>query len=211
MSYDPYRYPDPAGDVTAVKAKTTPPAVAMLVVSILNLMAGLYFLFNGFVISQMPADEFEKQIKKQPQQQQDEMRRQGYTPEAIRSIVVNAFYGEGAVSLVATVLTLIGSVRMLMLKSYGLAVFSSVLMAIPCVSPSACCLLGMGIGIWSLVILFQPDVRSAFNREGRGGPDYGDYRDPRPPYPGPERFNQPGPPYPDRPPESPYSAPGPNG
>jgi hypothetical protein len=214
MSYDPYRYPDVAGgDLTAVKARVTPAAVAMLVVSVLNVLLALGGLFVGFTFSQMPADRFEKMLADSPNNrgQLDEWKRQGHSTQDLLNIYIYSGFGGGLVALVAALLTLLGSVRMLMLKTYGLAVFSSVLMVVPCVSPSACCLLGMGIGIWSLVILFQPDVRSAFNREGRGGPDYGDYRDPQSPHPGPERFNQPGPPYPDRPSEPPYGAPGPNG
>jgi hypothetical protein len=40
------------------------------------------------------------------------------------------------------------------------AMASSILALAPCVSP--CCVVGLPIGIWSLVVLSQPEVKSAF-------------------------------------------------
>ncbi len=50
---------------------------------------------------------------------------------------------------------------MISLRWYPLAIAGSVLATIPMVSP--CCLLGLPFGIWSLVVLLQPDVKSAFS------------------------------------------------
>jgi hypothetical protein len=38
---------------------------------------------------------------------------------------------------------------------------ASIIAMIPCVSP--CCLLGLPIGIWALVVLMKPEVKSAFH------------------------------------------------
>jgi hypothetical protein len=65
-------------------------------------------------------------------------------------------------SLLAAAITIFGGMRMLKLTSYGLAVFASVLAAIPCISPMGCCGIGEGAGIWSFVVLMNADVRSAF-------------------------------------------------
>jgi hypothetical protein len=59
-------------------------------------------------------------------------------------------------------LVILGGVRMLSLKSYGLAFLASVTAAVPCVSLIACCGVGEIVGIWALVVLLQPDVRAAF-------------------------------------------------
>jgi hypothetical protein len=59
-----------------------------------------------------------------------------------------------------SVVVLIGAVRMLALKSYALAFTVSILSLIPCVTP--CCLLGLPFGIWALVVLSRPDVKSQF-------------------------------------------------
>jgi hypothetical protein len=46
------------------------------------------------------------------------------------------------------------------LQMYGLAMTSSILAMIPCLSP--CCLLGLPFGIWALVILNQDHVKQSF-------------------------------------------------
>ncbi len=63
-------------------------------------------------------------------------------------------------SLIGIVIAL-GAVKMKNLQSYGLAMTASILAMIPCVSP--CCLLGLPFGIWALVVLGRPEVKSAFH------------------------------------------------
>ena len=57
---------------------------------------------------------------------------------------------------------LVGGIRMLSLKNYGLAIVASILAAIPGFSCSGCCGFGAIIGIWALVVLINADVREAF-------------------------------------------------
>jgi hypothetical protein len=52
------------------------------------------------------------------------------------------------------------AVKMQRLQSYNMALVASILAMIPCISP--CCILGIPIGIWALVVLFENDVKSAF-------------------------------------------------
>ena len=42
----------------------------------------------------------------------------------------------------------------------GLCIVASVLAMIPCVSP--CCIIGLPIGIWCLVVLTKPEIKAAF-------------------------------------------------
>jgi hypothetical protein len=53
-----------------------------------------------------------------------------------------------------------GGLKMKRLENHGLAVAASVLAIIPCTSP--CCLLGIPAGIWALMVLSKPEVKSAF-------------------------------------------------
>jgi hypothetical protein len=46
------------------------------------------------------------------------------------------------------------------LSSYGLSLTTAIVVLIPCFSP--CCLLGLPIGIWALVVLNKPEVKSQF-------------------------------------------------
>lgn len=52
------------------------------------------------------------------------------------------------------------ALEMRKLQNRTLAVVASVLAMVPCISP--CCLLGIPIGIWSLVVLMKPEVQQAF-------------------------------------------------
>ena len=74
----------------------------------------------------------------------------------------------GAVGMAAAVigilvsgLILMGALKMKKLESYGLAMTASIIAMVPCFSP--CCLLGLPIGIWALVVLSKPEVKSAFH------------------------------------------------
>ena len=45
-------------------------------------------------------------------------------------------------------------------SQYGLCIAASVLAMVPCVSP--CCIIGLPIGIWCLVVLTKPEIKAAF-------------------------------------------------
>ena len=51
--------------------------------------------------------------------------------------------------------------RMHVVRSYGIAFAGAVISVIPCIG-SPCCALGVPFGIWALVVLNDPSVKSAF-------------------------------------------------
>ncbi len=53
------------------------------------------------------------------------------------------------------------SLKMKNLTQWGLCVAASIIAMIPCISP--CCLVGLPIGIWCLVVLTKPEVKTAFH------------------------------------------------
>jgi hypothetical protein len=58
--------------------------------------------------------------------------------------------------------TLFGALKMKNLENYGLAMAASIIAILPCFGP--CCCIGIPVGIWSLVVLNKPEVKSAFQR-----------------------------------------------
>ncbi len=64
------------------------------------------------------------------------------------------------ISLILSGVILVGGLRMLGLRNYGFCVVVSILAVIPCTTP--CCCFGMAAGIWSLIVLFRPEVKAAF-------------------------------------------------
>ena len=72
-------------------------------------------------------------------------------------------YFQIAWHIAVEVLILFGAIRMLSLRNYQLAFAASVLAMLPCVTSSCCCVLGLPFGIWALVVLNRPEVKSNFN------------------------------------------------
>ena len=65
------------------------------------------------------------------------------------------------IAILMSVVILLGALKMKKLESYGLAMTASILAMIPCLSP--CCVIGLPIGIWALMVLSKPEVKSAFH------------------------------------------------
>jgi len=58
------------------------------------------------------------------------------------------------------VVVLLGAGKMQKLESYQFALTASIMAMVPCISP--CCLFGLPLGIWALVVLNKPEVKSHF-------------------------------------------------
>ena len=63
------------------------------------------------------------------------------------------------IGLVFGIIMILGAVKMMRLKSHGFATVASVLALLPC---GPAWLLGLPMGIWSLVVLSRRDVKAAF-------------------------------------------------
>lgn len=69
--------------------------------------------------------------------------------------------GSAFLGLLVAIFIIYAALKMKDLKQWNLAVVASVLAMVPCISP--CCIIGLPIGIWALVVLMRPDVKAAFN------------------------------------------------
>lgn len=67
----------------------------------------------------------------------------------------------GAIAILLSGVILYGALKMKKLESHSLAMVSSIIAIIPCISP--CCIIGLPIGIWALVVLMKPEVKNAFH------------------------------------------------
>jgi hypothetical protein len=89
----------------------------------------------------------------------------GLDPDLIRVFEKLAYgpiaIGTKAIGLAISALILVGAMRMQKLTNHGMAMAAAIIAMIPCLSP--CCLLGIPFGIWALVVLSRPDVKSQFN------------------------------------------------
>jgi hypothetical protein len=129
---------------TRAEQMVSGPAIGLMVTAGLGLLFGLIGLIMsiGGTMPSMPGvdPEFARIITKL-----------AYGPIAIGTKVI----GLGISGLI-----LFGAIRMQSLTSHGLAMAVAILAMIPCFSP--CCLLGLPFGIWALVVLSKPEVKSQF-------------------------------------------------
>jgi len=82
-------------------------------------------------------------------------------PEAREQFMLQGVAGivQYSLSLIAHIIILIGAIKMKSLRSYGLAMTASILSIL---FQCGCCCLGIGAGIWALVILSKPEVKAMF-------------------------------------------------
>ena len=134
--------PAPMAD-PAAQEKVNGPAIGLMVLAILGfVLQALGIVMNLAGTSFLPHREMQNQ------------------PWA------NAFSGtmgiaSGVIGILMSGLILFGAMKMKKLESYGLAMTASIIAMIPCVSP--CCLIGLPIGIWAVVMLSKPEVKGAFH------------------------------------------------
>ena len=67
---------------------------------------------------------------------------------------------QGVMGLIFGGVIIFGCMQMMKLESYGLGMAACILAMIPCFSP--CCILGIPIGIWCIVVLNDPVVKASF-------------------------------------------------
>jgi hypothetical protein len=84
----------------------------------------------------------------------DEARRLGYEVSNIYFPLVSLM------SLADAPLIIFGGIQMLSVRRYPLAVVAAILALIP--FSSVCCLAGIPIGIWALLVLRNPEVKAVF-------------------------------------------------
>ena len=79
-----------------------------------------------------------------------------------QAVLVGAYIGivVDVLAMIGQIVVIVGAVSMLKGQSYASAMAASVISVIPCLS--ACCVLGIPFGIWALVVLNDPGVKTAF-------------------------------------------------
>ena len=80
-----------------------------------------------------------------------------YRPGTVRYKLIDL---NGIPAILITCFILYGAVQMRSAKNYSVCLAAAILACIPCTSP--CCVFGIPIGIWALVILSQAKVRAGF-------------------------------------------------
>jgi hypothetical protein len=133
------------------------PAVALMVTAILNVILALWSLIQ-LIFSSPNLQQFNSELEQlnNPQIEQfaQKLFHLMYGPLGIVNVLVE---------LAISVLILVGAKKMKSLQSYEFALAAATLSLVPCLTPCCGYLLGLAFGIWSLVVLRKPDVKSHFS------------------------------------------------
>lgn len=87
------------------------------------------------------------------------------TPEFARRVaelIAKIGWGLPAISFVVNCFTVWGAWEMKRLSRWWAAVTAACLGIIPCMFNNVCCIFAMPVGVWCLIVLLRPEVRSAF-------------------------------------------------
>lgn len=156
--------PNPVPSSNPVSNPLQPAAISLIVVGSLNGLLGALGVFSGIIQMISPAE-------KPPFKNSAE--EFGYYGGQTGAILISVF------SLVAAPIIIYGAVKMMKGASQAWAKASAILAIIP--FTSCCCLLGVPVGIWALVVLSKPEAKAFFER---GGTSY----QPPPPPPPPQYY-----------------------
>lgn len=126
-------------DRSFVENKVAAPAICLMVAGGLTLLAAFFQLVGAVAM------QFDDTM---PQEER---------------IAGSIFYGVFAIySFAAAGFMFYGGLKMKQLESWGFALTAAILAIIPC---NGCCMFSMAVGIWSLITLNDPAVKSAFRSE----------------------------------------------
>lgn len=138
------------------RQKLRAPAIGLIVAGSLNGATGLIALLSGLMRltgivgkETLPSDQAEKM---------------GYMAGTIVPYMISF------ISLVLAPVIIYGAVRMMQGKQPGLAKIAAILAIIPVTS--CCFVIGIPVGIWSLIVLAKPEVQAVFSGEAPSGMGY---------------------------------------
>lgn len=136
-------------NISVARSKVSGPSIGLMIVGGIGIAFGLLGACNA-IFSEPPVIP--------PNLQQD--------PDALRAMkTIQALSGPigitmGLLQIVVGGLIVFGAIMMKDLKYRPLAIAASILAIVPCVS--LCCIIGLPFGVWSIVVLYSPEVKAAF-------------------------------------------------
>lgn len=125
------------------------PAIGLVIVGVLNAMSGLILILGRLAsLVNGPERVFT-----------NDARRLGYLTASIYFPLVSL------ISIIVAPVIIYGGIQMLKARRYSIAQLAAILALIPL--SSVCCIPGIPIGIWALIVLRNPEVRAVFESPQR--------------------------------------------
>jgi len=156
--------PEGDGGRQAALQRVKAPAVALMVVAVLNILLSTWSLLQSLFFrpteQQLNAELQPLKQLNDPQFQQmvQKVIHIFYGPFGTTFGILNSLFG-----LAISVLMLAGAIKMQSLRSHEMAITAAVLAVIPGLTPCCGYVIGLAFGIWALVVLRKPDIKSQFH------------------------------------------------
>lgn len=134
-----------AGDAGSARQQVSGPAIGLIVTGVLGIIGAL----GGVLVNMLGIGFGAAELRGNPEFERM-MNLLGGTFGTVANLI----------SLAVSVFILYGALKLQKLQNYALCMVAIIVAMLPCVSP--CCCLGLPIGVWALVVLNRPEVRSQF-------------------------------------------------
>jgi uncharacterized membrane protein YuzA (DUF378 family) len=132
------------------------PAIGLMVTAILNIILALWSLIR-LMFFPWDMQHFNSELQQLNNPQLQEFMQKLFHTMNSPIGMVNILF-----ELALSVLILIGAAKMQSLRSYGFALVAAILSVVPCLTPCCGYVIGLAFGIWALVVLNKPEVKSHF-------------------------------------------------
>jgi len=136
--------------------KLTVPAIGLIVAAILGMLLDILDLF-------LPSTKLMQSFLAGMQQQNDNPQFNDMMAK-LQTAGHSAFaIGNDIFQIIIEILILVGALKMLKRQSYHFAYAAAIMSVIPCIT--SCCVwpLGLIFGIWAMIVLSKPEVKSQFS------------------------------------------------
>ena len=145
LAPSPYSPPGvPTVPVSAAAGRVSGPAIALLIAGV---------LWTGFATLNWVGSFAQNNAQPPPMFQQNPEFKRHFEAGMKAAPLIGWFF------IVMGLLIIAGAVQMLRRRAYPLALTGTIIAMLPC---SPCCVLGLPFGIWSLVVLLDPEVKKLF-------------------------------------------------
>jgi hypothetical protein len=139
--------PKPVQAVPDPTAQVSGPSIGLLVTGIIGgifSLLGLFMSILGTSFSSIMRDRFDE-----------------FDDRYAEIFEGAAGIASSFIGIVVAAFIIYAALKMKELSQYGLCMAASILAMIPCISP--CCIIGLPIGIWCLIVLSRPEIKTAFH------------------------------------------------
>lgn len=133
-------------------SKVQAPALALIIITAVSLVLNLGLFFAAPAMLNSLLQNFQTRVELPPGQQ----------AQLVTHTIVD-YFTDLMLGIIGGGFVIFGAIQMKNLQMWGVSLAACIVAMIPYIySGPCCCLFGMPVGIWGLVVLLNQDVKAAF-------------------------------------------------